>query len=70
MPALPAPATTKRWSFSALFGRPFTFIAPYRPATAVAAVPCDRSQGSERAAEAIAKLDSFMPQETLHVSVC
>ena len=46
MPALPAPATTNRWSFRALCGRPFTFIAPYRPATAVAAVPCGAEQCS------------------------
>ena len=39
LPALPAPATTILWSLSASGVSPCTFMAPYKPASTVAAVP-------------------------------
>ena len=43
MPALPAPTTQMRWSLRASRGLPCTVSAPYRPANAVAAVPCSHT---------------------------
>ena len=45
MPALPAPTTTMRWSLMACTGLPCTASAPYRPASAVAAVPYIKQLG-------------------------